>query len=40
MATRDTIISRKEKKIFNQNQIDNECVEDLLYGDAWFIIIG
>jgi hypothetical protein len=26
---------KEGKKIFNQNQINNECVEDLLYRDAW-----
>jgi hypothetical protein len=26
---------KERKKIFNQNQIDNECVEDLLHRDAW-----
>ncbi len=31
MAIHNIIISRKGKKIFNQNQIDNECVEDLLH---------
>jgi hypothetical protein len=25
----------RRKKIFNQNQIGNECVEDLLYQYAW-----
>jgi hypothetical protein len=31
MTIRDSIISKKGKKIFNQNQIDNECVKDLLH---------
>jgi hypothetical protein len=35
VAIHDAIISREGKEIFNQNQIDNECVEDLLYQDAW-----
>jgi hypothetical protein len=30
----DAIISRKRKEIFNQNQINNECVMDLLHRDA------
>jgi len=34
VAIRDTIISRKGKEIFNQNQINNECVEDLLHQDV------
>ncbi len=34
MAIRDAIISKKGKKIFNQNQIGSEYVEDLLYRDA------
>jgi hypothetical protein len=35
MAIHDGIISRKGKEIFNQNQIDNECVEDLLHQNVW-----
>jgi hypothetical protein len=31
MAIRDAIISKKRKNIFNQNQIGNECMEDLLH---------
>jgi hypothetical protein len=31
MAIRDAIISRKGKYILNQNQIENECVEDMLH---------
>jgi hypothetical protein len=27
--------SKKEKKIFDQNQLDDECVEDLVHQDAW-----
>jgi hypothetical protein len=35
MAICDAIISRKGKKIFNQNQFNNEYVEDLLHQNAW-----
>ncbi len=35
MAIGDAIILKKGKKIFNQNQIGNECVEDLLRRNAW-----
>jgi hypothetical protein len=31
VAIHDTIISRKGKEIFNQNQINNECVKGLLH---------
>jgi hypothetical protein len=34
VAIRNAIISRKGKEIFNQNQINNECVEDLLHQDV------
>jgi len=34
MAIRNAIISRKGKEIFNQNQINNEDVEDLLHQDV------
>jgi hypothetical protein len=36
MAICDAIISRRGKKTFNQNEIGNEGVEDLLHRDAWF----
>jgi hypothetical protein len=35
MVMHDTMNSRKGKKIFNQNQLDDECVEDLVHRDAW-----
>jgi len=35
MTICNTIISRKGKEIFNDNQIDNEYVKDLLHRDAW-----
>jgi hypothetical protein len=34
VAIRDTIISRRGKKTFNQNQIGSEGVKDLLHRDA------
>jgi hypothetical protein len=35
VMTRNAIISRKGKNIFNQNQINNECVEGLLHQNGW-----
>jgi hypothetical protein len=35
MAICDAIISKKGKEIFNQNQIGNECVKDLLHRKVW-----
>jgi len=34
VAIHNAIISRKGKEIFNQNQINNECVEELLHRDV------
>ncbi len=36
----DAMNLRKGKKIFNQNQLGNECVEDFVHQDAWVQFIG
>jgi hypothetical protein len=32
---REAMNSREGKKIFNQNQFDDECEENLVHQDAW-----